>query len=295
MVNARSKSDRLFDIINVILLIITGVAIIYPLYYVLIASVSNPVYISRGEIFLYPKGLNVYGYMKLIDDKSVWIGYRNTIFYTLLGTFINLAVTLPCAFALSRKSMPFRSFFGVFFIFTMYFSGGMIPAYMLNRSLGIVDTVWVLVLPGAMSAYNMIIARNFYISGIPDSIFESAIIDGASKFKLFFQFALPLSSSMTAVIALYYALGHWNSYLHPFIYINTQNKLPLQVIVRRISAALDASLSDTLDPSEVNRMMLEKQLIKYAVVVVSSLPVFLMYPWVQKYFVKGVMIGAVKG
>ncbi|MDF2927188.1 MAG: carbohydrate transporter permease [Paenibacillaceae bacterium] len=287
--------DRIFDHAVRGFLLILGVMALYPLWFVLIASISNPSDIFLGRVFILPSGLNTEAYEKLLHTPKIWTGYRNSIIYTAVGTFINLAVTLPAAFALSRKELPGRSIISIFFIFTMIFSGGLIPSFMLVRSLGMVDTIWALVIPGALSAFNMLIAKSFFEGGIPEGIYEAAIIDGASKFQFFFRFALPLSKAMIAVIFLYYALGHWNDYFSALIYIRTPDKQPLTIIISQLVANVDTTLLDTMPSEEAYHLLMERTLMKYAVVFVGALPMILLYPLVQKYLIQGVMLGAVKG
>lgn len=287
--------DRIFDLAVKVFLLILGVMALYPLWFVLIASVSNPSDIFLGRVFLYPSGLNTEAYEKLLQTPKIWTGYRNSILYTAVGTFINLAVTLPAAFALSRKGLPGRGIFSVFFIFTMVFSGGLIPSFMLIRSLDMVDTMWALVIPGAVSAFNLLIAKSFFEGGIPESIYEAAIVDGANKFQFFFRFALPLSKAMIAVILLYYALGHWNDYFSPLIYIASPEKQPLTIIIAQMAATVDTTLLETMPSEEAYHLLMEKSLMKYAVVFVGAIPMILLYPFLQKYLIQGVMLGAVKG
>ncbi|MDG0808210.1 carbohydrate ABC transporter permease [Cohnella rhizosphaerae] len=287
--------DRIFDLAVKVFLLLIGLMAIYPLWFVIIASVSNPSDIFLGRVFVIPSGLNTEAYEKLWHTPKIWTGYRNSILYTAVGTFINLAVTLPAAFALSRKTLPGRGIISMFFIFTMIFGGGLIPTFMLIRSLHMVDSIWALVIPGALSAFNMIIARSFFEGGIPESIYEAAIIDGASKFQFFFRFALPLSKAMIAVIFLYYALSHWNDYFSALIYIRTPDKQPLTIIISQLVANVDTTLLETMPSEEAYHLLMEKSLMKYAVVFVGALPMILLYPFLQKYLIQGVMLGAVKG
>lgn len=292
---ARSKGDKILDSFIIAVLVILGIISLYPIYYVIIASVSNPHYISTGQVVFAPRGLNVMAYEKLLNNREIWVGYRNSIFYTVFGTAINLAVTLPCAYALSRKSLPGRRFFSLMFIFTMYFSGGMVPSYILLNTLHMLNTPWALLLPGAVSVFDLIVARSFFESSIPEAVFESARIDGSSITRFFFQIALPLSPAMIAVLALLYALIHWNSYFNAMIYIQNPKIQTLQVIIKNITAKLDPTLIETMTSDEIARQVQEQQLLKFAVVVVSFVPLFLAYPFIQRFFIRGVMIGAVKG
>lgn len=287
--------DRIFDMTVKVFLLLLGFMALYPLWFVLIASVSNPSDILLGRVILLPSGLNTEAYVKLLQTPKIWSGYMNSIIYTLVGTFINLAVTLPAAFAMSKKELPGRGIISMFFIFTMIFSGGLIPTYMLIKSLHMVDTIWALVIPGALSVFNMLIAKSFFEGGIPESIYEAATIDGASKFQFFFRFALPLSKAMIAVIFLYYALSHWNDYFTPLIYIRTPDKQPLTIIISQLVANADTTLLDTMPSEEAYHLLMEKALLKYAVVLVGAVPMIMLYPFLQKYLIQGVMLGSVKG
>lgn len=290
--------DRALDISIIFILVVIALLAFYPLYIVLISSVSSPSSIVKGEVFLLPKGLNVEAYKTLLDTKEIWIGYRNSILYTVVGTTLQMLVTTAAAFATAKKTLPGRRFFSLFFLFTMYFSGGLIPTYFINKSLGLVNTVWVMILPVIVGPYNIIIARTYFENSIPEEIYESAVIDGSSNIRYYHQFALPLSIPVLAVMVLNFALGHWNSYYNALIYISDDNIQTLQVFIKRITTAASTALENTngdVDIEEVIKSVQQKQLLKYAVVIVSSVPMILLYPFVQRYFIQGIMIGAVKG
>jgi putative aldouronate transport system permease protein len=291
----RTRGDKILDTVIIAVLVFVSFIALYPIWFVLIASISSPVEIGNGNVLLWPKGLTLDGYASVYQNKEIWIGYRNSLFYMSVGTFINLAVTLSSAYALSRPSMPFRRVLTFLFIFTMYFSGGMIPLYLLLRNLRMLNTPFCLLIPGAVNVYNLIIARSYFENSLPEAIYESAVIDGSSKIRFFFQFAIPLSSAMIAVLALFFALGHWNAYMTPMMYISNKNIQTLQVIIKNITAALTSELSESMSSVEIVKAVQERQLLKYSVVVISSIPMLIIYPFVQKFFVKGVMIGAVKG
>jgi putative aldouronate transport system permease protein len=235
-----------------------------------------------------------------LGNSSIWRGYLNTIYYTVLGTSINLLVTLPCAYALSREDFYGRRAFTNFMLVTMFLSGGLIPSYLLIRSLGMLNTVWALVIPGAVSVYNVVVTRTFFQSTIPREMEEAAIVDGCSDFRLFMQIVLPLSTPIIAVMALFYGVGHWNSFFNALIYLSDRSMYPLQMILREILILQDMS-SNTVSnvTSEMANMLYSKQqlaqVIKYGVMIVSSLPVIIVYPFLQKYFVKGMMVGSIKG
>ncbi len=296
------REDRVFGVINSILLILFSIITLYPLLFVVSASVSDPVAVSAGKMILWPVGLTLRGYQYILQYAEIWTGYANTLFYTFVGTIINLAVTLTCAYGLSRRDVPGNGIVMTLFLITMYIGGGLIPNYMNLRMLGLINTRWVLLLPGAVSTYNLIVSRTFFSSTIPWELHEAAFLDGCSDFKLFTKVVLPLSAPIVVVMALYYGVGHWNSYFGAMIYIKDRALYPLQVFLREIlslstfaSAAME---SGTLSAEEMAAMLQEAEtanLVKYGVIVVSTLPMLILYPFLQKFFAKGVMIGAVKG
>ena len=296
------REDRVFGVINSILLILFSVITLYPLLFVVSASVSDPVAVSAGKMILWPVGLTLRGYQYILQYAEIWTGYANTLFYTFVGTIINLAVTLTCAYGLSRRDVPGNGIVMTLFLITMYIGGGLIPNYMNLRMLGLINTRWVLLLPGAVSTYNLIVSRTFFSSTIPWELHEAAFLDGCSDFKLFTKVVLPLSAPIVVVMALYYGVGLWNSYFGAMIYIKDRALYPLQVFLREIlslstfaSAAME---SGTLSAEEMAAMLQEAEtanLVKYGVIVVSTLPMLILYPFLQKFFAKGVMIGAVKG
>jgi ABC-type glycerol-3-phosphate transport system permease component len=291
----RTRGDKILDAFIIIFLLVVSLIALYPIWFVLIASVSAPAEIGNGNVLLLPRGLNCQGYISVFQNKEIWTGYRNSLLYMAFGTSIDLAVTLSCGYALSRPGMPLRRVLSFVFIFTMYFSGGIIPMYLLLKDLHMLNTPFALIIPGSLSAYNLIIARSYFEHSLPEAIYESAVIDGSSKIRFYFQFALPLSSAMIAVLALFFALGHWNAYFGAMMYITSPKLQTLQVIIKNITSILTSELSDTIGVDELIANAQQKQLLKYSVVVVSAVPMLLLYPLVQKYFVKGIMIGAVKG
>ncbi len=293
-----SGGDKVFNIVNGILLTMLTLLIVYPIYFIVIASISDPTYVNLGETLLLPKGLTLAGYKKIAEFPDILSGYWNSIVYTVLGTGINLLVCIPCAFVLSRKELPGRRLINLFFVFTMYFGGGLIPLYLVIKGLGMLDTIWALVLPGALNIYNMIVARSFFQSNISEELFEATKIDGGSYTTFFFKVVLPLSKAIIAVMVLYHALGHWNSYLNALYYIRDYTKFPLQLVLRNLTASLSATVASsdsTMDAVALAEATKAQQSVRYAVIMVAAIPVFLMYPFVQKYFVKGVMVGSVKG
>jgi putative aldouronate transport system permease protein len=251
--------------------------------------------VLTGKVFLLPRGFQLDSYKRVFENQDIVRGYGNTIFYTLIGTLINLTVTLPAAYSLSRKDLRGRNGFMLFFSFTMFFGGGMVPTYMVVKNLGLLNSFWALVLPGALSVWNMIICRNFYDSNIPRELLEVSRIDGCRNISFFILVVLPLSKALIAVMTLFYAVGHWNSYFSALIYLTDRAKYPLQLILRNTliaSQPLNAAAGVMSDQAALFRMI---EMLKYALIVVSSVPVLIMYPFVQKHFVQGVMIGSIKG
>lgn len=295
-----TRADKIFLVFVYFFLAIALLIVLYPLIYIVSASISNPHLVNSGEMWLLPKGVTFEGYRTLLGNSSIWRGYLNTIYYTVLGTSINLLVTLPCAYALSRDDFYGRRAFTNFMLVTMFLSGGLIPSYLLIRSLGMLNTVWALVIPGAVSVYNVVVTRTFFQTTIPREMEEAAIVDGCSDLRLFMQIVLPLSTPIIAVMALFYGVGHWNSFFSALIYLSDKSMYPLQMILREILILQDMS-SNTVSnvTSEMASMLYSKQqlaeVIKYGVMIVSSLPVIIVYPFLQKYFVKGMMVGSIKG
>ncbi len=286
--------DRAFDIINTLLLVLIFVIILYPMYYVLIASFSDPDKVLTGKIFLLPKGFQLESYKTVFSNSEVMNGYLHTIMYATVGTLINLFVTLTAGYALSRDDLRGRKPITLFFIFTMFFSGGTVPTYMLVKNLGLLNTFCAMVLPNAMSVWNLILCRNFFEGNIPKELLEVSQIDGCRNDYFFLKIVLPLSKALIAVMVLFYAVGHWNSYMQPLLYLSDRSKYPLQLVLKNIliSSQPDASLAGMTDRAELYK---QTEMLKYALVVVSSVPMIALYPFVQKYFVQGVMVGSVKG
>ncbi len=295
----QSKGDIAFDVVVIVLLTLILLIMIYPMYFILIASISDPGLVVSGKVFLYPRKVTMESYQMVFETKSIWTGYLNTVIYTVLGTMYNLCTLIPAAYVMSKKNLPGRGFFSMFFFITMYFGGGMIPTYLLMKNLGLLDTRWVLIL-GSVSCYNLIVARQYYQNSIPESLYEAARIDGASEFKCFFRIALPLSSSIIAVMTLFHAVGHWNSYYNALLYVHKADYYPLQLILREIlllnQNVLEGAILDDPDAATwaIRRMWIAESM-KYSIIFISCAPLLVAYPFVQKYFVKGVMIGSVKG
>lgn len=294
----QTRGDKIFNVINIILLAIFLIIIIYPLYFVGIASISDAKEVLNGRVVLFPKGLNVFAYQRVFNHQDIMIGYRNTIFYTVLGTAINLIMTILAAYPLSRKDFAGRGVITALFTFTMFFGGGLIPTYLVIKRLGMINRIWALLIPSAVSTYNIIIMRTYFSTSIPYELQEAALIDGCSNTEILLKIMLPLATPIIAVMILFYAVGHWNSYFSAIIYLTDRNKFPLQLVLReiliqnQIEQLLDTSGTDV--ESIVRQQMMAESL-KYAVIVVASVPMLVLYPFLQKYFVKGIMLGAIKG
>ncbi len=288
-----TAGDRAFYAVNTILLALLALIVIYPLYFIIIASFSDPDAVLAGRVILYPVQVTFEGYAKILQRTDVWRGYLNTIIYTVLTVVLSLAVTIPGGWALSRKTIPGKKFLMIYFIIPMFFGGGLIPFYNVMSSLGLINTIWSIILPSILSVWNLFMTRTFFESSIPDGLVEAAKIDGAGEFKIFTLLVLPLSKAILAVMALYYAIGQWNSYFNAMIFLQNENLYPLQLVLKEI---LIASESTTGGSGEtILEQFRTANLIKYVSVIVSSAPVMLLYPFVQKYFAQGVMIGSLKG
>jgi ABC-type glycerol-3-phosphate transport system permease component len=295
----RSRSDVIFDTVNLILVCLVIVACAYPLYYTVIASFSDPNAVITGQVFLWPVKLTMDSYRSVFHYSSVWIGYRNTLFYTVAGTAYNLFLLLPAAYGLSRRSLKGGRLLMFYFVFTMYFSGGTVPFYLQIRSMGLVDNPLVLIIPGAFSVYNMIITRTNF-SAFPETLREAAKIDGAGEFRIFVQIVLPLSGAIVSVMALYHAVGHWNSYFNALLFLNDSNKFPLQLVMRQVllmnqSIGADVNGMSVEEMADLLRRQRLAETMKYSLIIIANLPILVAYPFVQKYFVRGVMIGSLKG
>lgn len=284
--------DRLFTLFVYSFVIAMILIVAYPLYFIIIASFSDSRLVASGQVYLYPKGFTLAGYQAVFNDSRIWLGYRNTLFYAFFGTIINMVVTIPAAYALSRRDFYLRNVFMTFFVITMFVKGGLIPTYINLKNFGLIDSVWVVLLPFCLSVYNMIIARTFFQSSIPGELHDAARIDGCGTHQFFARIVLPLSRSMLSVIALYYLVGRWNEYFNPMVYLHRSSLMPLQVVLREILLRNQAFESGIGGGDAAQQVA---DLIKYAVIIVSAAPLLVIYPFVQKYFEKGVMIGALKG
>lgn len=296
----RSRGDVVFDVINIAIIVLITLIMIYPMWYVIIVSFATPEEAALGQLYFWPKTLTLEAYQKVFSEKSIWVGYLNTIIYTVCHTLYVLALTIPSAYALSKKKMPGRVAITWYFFATMFISGGLIPSYMLNKSLGIVNTRWIMILGMGVGYSNLVITRTFYQTSIPNEVYESAYIDGASEWQTFTKIAIPLSGAIIAVMALYAAVGTWGSWYTAFIYITDQAKWPLQLRLRQILILNETQSLDITQMTQEDIEMMQHQAflmytVKYAIIFVACLPMLVLYPFVQKYFVKGVMIGSVKG
>lgn len=294
----RSYSDKIFDIVNVIVMLILLVIFTWPLWFVVIASFSDPNEVWLGNVLLLPKKITLIAYEELLEYSSIWTGYKNTIFYTVVGTLVNLVMTVCAAYPLSRKDFVPRNFFMIMFMITMYFSGGLIPTYLVVNKLHLLNTRWAMIIPGACSIYNVIITRTYFMNSIPHELQEAATLDGANSFQYLIRVVLPLSKPIMAVIGLYYAVGHWNDFYTALIYLNSEKLLPLQSFLRDLLMRAQTTMNVTMsgmDAATIEAKMKLSQTLKYSVIIVSTVPVLCIYPFIQKYFVKGVMIGSVKG
>lgn len=289
--------DIVFNAIVVLILLFLIVIMAYPIYFVLVASFSDPTYVNNGEMLLYPKGFTLLGYEKVFEESRVWIGYGNTLLYTVLGTALGVFFTMMAGFSLSRRELPFRNVIMGYFVFTMYFSGGLIPYYMVIKSMNLTNTRFLMVIISSIAVYNIIITRSFMLSNVAEELRDAARIDGCGDGRFFFQIVMPLSKAIAAVLVLYLAITYWNSYFNPMIFLTDRSKYPLALYLREIllTVSTNAQASVTSDASAAAMLQKMSQVIKYGIIVVSTLPIICVYPFLQKYFVKGVMIGSVKG
>jgi multiple sugar transport system permease protein/putative aldouronate transport system permease protein len=290
-----SAEDRIFYTAIYIPVALLLISVLYPVVLIVSSSFSSPFAVSSGQVTLLPVNPGIQGYLAVFKDNRILIGYRNTIFYTVFGTLINISMTMICAYPLARKGLPHQKSLMLFFTFTMLFGGGMIPNYLLLRNLNMLNTIWAILIPGSISIYSMIIARTFISTSIPDELLEAAQIDGCNDFRFFFLFVLPLSKAVIAVLAMQYAVGHWNAYFNAFIYLTKQELYPLQVFLREILVMNQIAANNIVDPEAAVAMQGLADLLKYSLIVISSAPILCIYPFFQKYFVKGVMIGSIKG
>lgn len=294
--NKRTTGEFLFDIFIKILFVLIIMGIIYPLWFIVIASFSDPAAVSRGEVILIPKEINLEGYKALFSSKLIWRSYLNTILYTSIGTFFQLIVNLSAGYALSRKELVGRKWIYIFFTIPMFISGGLIPSYLNIKSLGLLDNPLVLIIPGAVSTYNIFVIRTFFKENISESLWEAAQIDGCSTIRFFIKIVIPLSKAIIAVIGLWVAVGIWNSWFEAMIYLKDENLHPLQLILRRLLIVNEGMGGNGSASSDASNAMLRQrsEMMKYAAMIVSTVPIMCVYPFLQKYFNSGVMIGSIK-
>ncbi len=298
----RIRDGRVFDAVNITLLVLIMILILYPLYFTIIASVSEPTEVINGNVILSPKGFTWESYNMAFNEVRIWTGYRNSLIYMVLGTLFNLCLTIPAGYFLSKRELPGRQAVNIYFLITMYFSGGLIPTYLMVKSYGLLNQFWTLIVLNGISVYNLVITRVFFQNSIPNDLYESAFIDGASDYRAFFSIALPLAKPIIAVMALYYGVGHWNGYFTALIYVSKQTFQPLQIVLRSILLQNETMLT-AVDPNSLDEDMviaLTRRAylaftMKYAMIFIASAPLLSIYPFVQKYFVKGAMIGSLKG
>ena len=277
-------------LIYLFMIFVIGITL-YPFIYVLSMSISNPVYVINNSVWLYPKGFSLEAYAKVFDNPDVWISYSNTVFYTAVGTAVNILLTIFAAYPLSRRGFVLRTPIMFLILFTMFFGGGLIPLFMLVNQIGLYDTRWIIILLSAVSAYYIIIARTF-LQGLPESLQESARIDGANDIVILFKVVIPLSKPILAVLALFYAVGHWNSYFNALLFLSSPNLQPISLYLVKVLVQNSGALMAGME-QDINRALFSVQL-KYALIIVTILPILILYPFLQKHFVKGVMIGSVK-
>ena len=296
-IRKNSTADMVYIVITEVILWFMLVIILIPLVYIVSSSFSSPEAVGNGWVYLWPVDFSLKGYEAVFTTEKVWIGFRNSIFYTVVGTFINIVVTMLAAYPLSRRDLKGRGVVTVIFTFTMLFSGGMIPTYLLVRDLRMINTVWAMLIPGAMSVYNVIIARTYIQSSIPFDLYESASLDGCTDDRYLISVVLPLAKPIIAVLVLWYAVGHWNQYFNAMIYLRDSNLLPLQIVLRNfliVEDMNDSSLA-TMSMEEYMDKLYLKNLYQYSLIVIASAPVMMLYPFIQKHFVKGIMLGSLKG
>lgn len=289
----QTKKDKIFDFIVLFFCLITFIIIIYPVYFIVIASFSNPSDVAMGRVWLYPIGICLDGYKEVFKSNEIWVGYRNTILYTIVGTLIFLVVNMPAAYALSRKDLKGKKIILAYFMFTMFFNGGMIPTYFTIKGFGLYNTFWVMVLPFSVNVYNIIVMKSFFQNNIPSSLYDAACIDGCSSTRYFISIVIPLSKAIIAVMTLWTAVGMWNSYFNALLYIKDEGLKPLQLVLRNILVKNESMFLEQGGTGQAAVRQLA-EIMKYSVIVVSTVPIMCIYPFVQKYFNQGVMIGSVK-
>lgn len=290
-----SRSDQVFYVFSFVFLLFFFLIVLYPIVFVVSSSFSSGVAVSGGKVVLWPVDFSLDGYKTVFNNRDIMLGFKNSVLVAVIGTVVNIVVTMVAAYCMSRDDVPFSNQIMLIFTFTMFFGGGMIPSYMLVRDLGLIDSMWSLILPGSMSVYNMIIARTFIRSSIPHELLEASQMDGCSDIRYFLQIVIPLSKPVIAILVLYYGVGHWNTYFNAMLYLNDKAKFTLPIFLKQILIANQIDPSTVSDPELQMKIAQTADVIKYALIVVSTVPVLVIYPFVQKHFVQGVMIGSIKG
>ena len=293
-----SRIDRIYNAVNTFLLGVLLIIVAYPLYFIVIASFSDPSAVGTGHVLFFPKGLNLEGYQRIFEYEMLWVGYRNSIFYAVAGTLLSVSLTMMAAYVFTRNTLPGRKFFLILYTIPMFFNGGLIPTYLVVQDLHLVNSPFILILLGAVSMYNIIITKTYIRSNIPEELFEAAKIDGCGNIRYFFSIILPLSKAIIAVLVVFTVVGQWNSYFNALIYISDKALYPLQLVIRDIlntQTAMMQALETGGMGADALAEIYQAESMKYGVIIVSSLPMMIVYPFAQKYFTKGVMIGAVKG
>ncbi|MDR1599861.1 MAG: carbohydrate ABC transporter permease [Oscillospiraceae bacterium] len=300
LLRSRRQGDLLFDVVNLSVLAALTALFFYPMYMVFIASFSSPTMLFNGKVMFLPRGSNIDGFRRVMNMPELWRGYLNSIYYTIVGTAVNLAITTTGAFALSRKRFWLKTPLSIMVMVTMFFGGGMIPSYLLVRDLRLINTVWALVLPGAVSTWNLIISRAFLGMTISDELQDAALIDGCGHIRFFLSIVLPLSSTLVAILGMYYGVAHWNAYWNALLYMTNKDRYPLQLVLRNILrmaqiAIEEAKMGNNELIRNVDELYQRSESMKYIIVVAAVLPIMIVFPFIEKYFVKGVMIGSIKG
>lgn len=296
MIRATGR-DRALEFSVFVFLVLVLIVVVYPIYFVVMASISDPGLVTQGKVWLFPRGVTLDGYKAIFSNRQILTGYRNTILYTAVGTCLNLVLTISAAYSLSRKDLLGRNVIMGFLVFTMFFAGGLIPLFLLVRNLGLYDSfaIMILVMPNAVSVFNLIIARTFFANNIPSELLDAAFMDGCSDSQFLVSIVVPISGAIIAVLTIFYAVSHWNAFFGGIVFLKSNSKFPLQLILRNI--LLSNQLADDMWVAEGNnqRNQILAESIKYGLIVVASLPVLVIYPFVQKHYVRGVMVGSVKG
>lgn len=290
-----STFDKGFDFVNLTLITLILVVVAYPLLYVISASFSDPILVTSGKVLLFPKGITLEGYQKIFESTEIWRSFYNSVCYTVIGTTLNIVMTVMAAYPLARSNLVGRRPLSLLLTFTMYFSGGMIPSFLVVKMLGLYNSFWALIIPGAVSTYNMIVMRSFFESSIPEELHDAADIDGCNDYQYLLKILLPLSKPVLAVMVLFYGTGHWNAFFNAIIYLRDSADYPLQVVLRNILLKNVLSENMITDFGGAATYSHTAEIIKYGLIIVSSIPMMIVYPFVQKHFVKGVMIGSIKG